>query len=193
LGHYAERRVFQKLRIDKLNITEDDIGFLVAPCVNVASRMAHATISFSLLTTASPEEAESFSQKLIGINNERKKITEELFKKVDSDLSQLSALPEVIVLGDESWPIGILPLLLNKILDKYNRPVIGWGRGDASYKIKGSCRSNGRINLVELLTEIGDKIFIEYGGHKMSGGFSVDFEKIHTLEEVLVKSFVSLK
>jgi len=181
--------IFQKLRIDKLNITEDDIGFLVAPCVNVASRMAHATISFSLLTTASPEEAESFSQKLIGINNERKKITEELFKKVDSDLSQLSALPEVIVLGDESWPIGILPLLLNKILDKYNRPVIGWGRGDASYKIKGSCRSNGRINLVELLTEIGDKIFIEYGGHAVSAGFAVKEGKISDLNKEVEKAY----
>jgi single-stranded-DNA-specific exonuclease len=181
--------LFQKLKIDKLNITEDDIGFLIAPCINVASRMDHATISYSLLITGSKEEAEALSQKLIEINNERKKITEELFKKVDAEFSQMADLPEILIFGDESWQIGILPILVNKILDKYNRPVIAWGRGEKSNEIKGSCRSNGRINLVELLSEIGDEVFTEFGGHAVSAGFTAKEDKIQDLNKEVKKAY----
>lgn len=181
--------LFKKLQIDKMNITEDDIGFLIAPCINVASRMDHATISFSLLTTSSEEEAEVLSQKLVETNSERKKISEELFKKIDAELLKIQNLPEIIVLGDESWLLGILPVLVTKILEKYNRPALLWGRGGANGEIKGSCRSNGRINLVELLTEIGDKIFTEFGGHAVSAGFTAKEGKIPDLNKEVEKAY----
>ena len=184
--------LFKKLQIDKLNINEDDIGFLIAPCINVASRFDHATISFSLLTTDSNEEAEILSQKLVETNNERKRVSEELFKKIDADLSKVEKLPEVIVLGDESWQLGILPVLVNKVLEKYNRPVLLWGRGDADSEIKGSCRSNGRINLVELLGEIGDKIFAEFGGHAVAAGFTVKEGKIKDLDKEVEKAYQNI-
>jgi single-stranded-DNA-specific exonuclease len=178
-----------KLGIDKSGITEDDIGFSIAPCINVASRFGHATISFSLLTTDLKEEAESLSWKLIEMNSERKRTSEELFKKIDIELSKIENLPEVIVLGDKSWPLGILALLANKIVDKYNKPVLVWGKGEASEKIKGSARSNGRINLVELLGEIGDKIFTEFGGHAASAGFDAKEEKIGDLKKEVENAY----
>ncbi len=181
--------LMRKLQIDKLNITEDDIGFLIAPCINVASRMDHATISFSLLTTESVEEAEALSRKLIEMNNERKKKTEEVFKEVELKLSEKKELPEILVLGDEKWPIGILAPLCNKVLEKYNRPVIIWGKGEISTEIKGSCRSNGRVNLVELLTAIGDKILDEFGGHALASAFTVKKGKISKLEKEVERAF----
>ena len=53
--------------------------------------------------------------------------------------------------------------------------------------LKGSCRSDGVTDLVALMERAGDA-FASFGGHKMSGGFEVDFEKIHTLEDALVKA-----
>ncbi|MFH0803565.1 MAG: single-stranded-DNA-specific exonuclease RecJ, partial [Candidatus Tagabacteria bacterium] len=174
--------LFQKLQINISNITEDDIGFLIAPCLNVAGRMEHATISFSLLTTESMEEAEALSRKLMEMNNERKKKTEEIFKEIELKLAEKKELPEILVLGDEKWPIGILAPLCNKVLEKYSQPVIIWGKGDTE-EIKGSCRSNGRINLVELLNEIGDKVFIEFGGHAEAAGFTIKEDKVSDLEK----------
>jgi single-stranded-DNA-specific exonuclease len=182
--------LFQKLQIDKLNITEDDIGYLIAPCINVASRFDHATISFSLLTTDLREEAEALSLKLVGINNERKRISEEIFTKMDAELSKIKNLPEIVILGDESWPFGILAILATKILEKYDRPAIVWGRGNEDTgPIRGSCRSNGRINLVELLNEIGDKIFSEYGGHAVSTAFAVKEGKIRKLNKEVEQAY----
>ncbi len=179
--------LFKKLQIDKLNITEDDIGFYIAPCINVASRMDYATISYSLLITESDEEAEALSSRLVELNNERKKKTEEIFGEIDSKLEGMENLPEILVLGDEKWPIGVLSLLANKILEKYNRPAIVWGRGKT--EIQGSCRSNGKINLVELLTAIGDKMFDDFGGHALASGFTVKEGKISELNEEVEKAY----
>ncbi|MDP3052000.1 MAG: single-stranded-DNA-specific exonuclease RecJ [bacterium] len=179
--------LFRKLQIDKLNITEDDIGFYIAPCINVASRMDHATISYSLLITESDEEAEALSSRLVELNNERKKKTEEIFGEIDSKLEGMENLPEILVLGDEKWPLGVLSLLANKILEKYNRPAIVWGRGKT--EIQGSCRSNGKINLVELLTAIGDKMLDDFGGHALASGFSIKEGKISELNKEVEKAY----
>lgn len=165
--------LFKKLQLDNQNIGEDDIAFSIAPCINTASRMGHGTISYSLLTTESREEAEALSADLIEKNTERKKIIEDIFRKVEAGLDQMEKLPEIIVLGDEMWPVGLLALLANRILEKYDRPVCLWGRGGITTEAKGSCRSNGSVNLVELLTEIGEKLFTEQGGHAMAAGFTL--------------------
>ncbi len=178
-----------KLQIENKNIGEDDIGFSIAPCINAAGRMDHATISYSLLTTESKEEAEALSEKLIEKNSERKKKTEEIFKEAELKIAEKKELPEIIVLGDEKWPVGILASLANKILEKYNRPALIWGRGDITSEIKGSGRSNGRINLVELLKNIGDKVFSELGGHALAAGFTLKEGGIANLEKEVEKAF----
>jgi len=53
--------------------------------------------------------------------------------------------------------------------------------------LKGSCRSDGTTDLVALMERAKD-CFAEFGGHKLSGGFSVLFEKIHNLEDALVEA-----
>ena len=58
--------------------------------------------------------------------------------------------------------------------------------------IKGSCRSDGTVNIVDLLVEAKDA-FLDFGGHEMSGGFSVDPASIHTLPEKLEIALETLR
>ena len=59
---------FQKLckvaRVDQRNLTEDDIGFMIAPRVNAASRMGDAIDAFRLFTTEDENEADMLAKKL---------------------------------------------------------------------------------------------------------------------------------
>jgi single-stranded-DNA-specific exonuclease len=50
--------------------------------------------------------------------------------------------------------------------------------------IKGSCRSGGGVDIMLLMTE-AKECFVEYGGHKHSGGFSTTVQHIVRLEESL--------
>ncbi|HWP61052.1 MAG TPA: hypothetical protein VN495_00405, partial [Candidatus Paceibacterota bacterium] len=50
--------------------------------------------------------------------------------------------------------------------------------------LKGSCRSDGTLSLVDLFGAAGD-FFEQFGGHAHSGGFTVSHERVHTMQEVL--------
>ena len=91
----------------------------------------------------------------------------------------------------EHFPIGIVGLVAGKISDAYKKPAFVWGK-DENDCIKGSCRSDGSVSVVELMTETRE-YFIDFGGHELAGGFTVHGEKIHFLEEALSLSFSKVK
>jgi hypothetical protein len=62
----------EMLKINKDQVTEDDIGFLITPRINAASRMGHPIDAFRLLTASNESEAQLYAKHLDGINNERK-------------------------------------------------------------------------------------------------------------------------
>jgi len=85
----------------------------------------------------------------------------------------------------------VLGLVAGKICDQHKKPVFVWGK-DENDCIKGSCRSDGSISVVELMQENKDS-FLDYGGHELAGGFTVRDDKIHFLEEALTQSFQKIK
>ena len=59
--------------------------------------------------------------------------------------------------------------------------------------IKGSCRSEGVSNVVEIMRSVPEGVFIKYGGHKHSGGFEVDHEQVHFLDKHLNEAKAKIK
>lgn len=163
--------MLKTMKLSRENLTEDDIGFMIAPRLNVASRMAHGVQSYFLLTTNLDGEARDLAKYLDDKNNERKSMVDQIVKLVDERLVEVGTLPEIIVIGDPAWSVGGLSLVANKIKDKYLRPTFIWGGGEGVYK--GSSRSTGQVNLVDLMTEAGGlDLFTEFGGHALATGFS---------------------
>jgi single-stranded-DNA-specific exonuclease len=170
-----------------VNVNEDDVSFMIAPRINVASRMEHANTSFELLTTESASEADWLSGRIELLNKERKNIVENIFQEIDKKIEKASISP-VIVMGDINWNPGILGLLATRLVEKYNRPVFLWGKEKAK-NIKGSCRSDGSIDLVDLMTALPQDILFDFGGHASAGGFSVYKEKIQDLEKKILEAY----
>jgi single-stranded-DNA-specific exonuclease len=101
---------------------------------------------------------------------------------VKHKIETLTTLGSVIVMGSREWRPSLLGIAATSVVQTYQRPVCLWGMdGDL---IKGSCRSDGTVNIVDLLVEAKDA-FLDFGGHELSGGFSVDPASIHTLPEQL--------
>jgi len=95
---------------------------------------------------------------------------------------------EIIVIGNPKWRVGILGIIAAKIVEEHKRPVFVWG-SDGNDVIRGSCRSYGDINLVEIMTSMPEGSLLGFGGHAGAGGFSVSHEEIHFLEERLLQAF----
>ena len=176
------------LKIDQRQITEDDIGFSISPRINAASRMGDPEEAFKLFVAKEEVEADIFARHLDHINNERKGVVAGLVKEVRKIMkkryAESSERNKVIVVGNPDWKPALLGLVANSLVDDHSRPVFLWGR-DGGNILKGSCRGDGCVSVLDLMSEVETGIFEEFGGHTMSGGFSVIQEKVHLLEEKL--------
>ncbi len=187
------QKIFSKLYIEQRHVSEDDIGFMLTPRLNAASRMDSPRLAYELLATSDDGEAGALAARLSKINDDRKTVVTSIVREVHKKLEAREAenLKEVLVIGNPVWRVGVLGLVAGKMKDQYKKPVFVWGR-DENDLIKGSCRSDGSVSVVELMQETRE-FFSEFGGHELAGGFTVRSEKIHSLEEALCFSFTKVK
>lgn len=177
------QQLLKKARANQRFLTEDDIGFTIGPRVNAASRMDTPEDAFHMLASTDEAEAGARVEHLEALNTERKTMVANMSKKLHKQLDDLPELPDVLVFGNPEWRPALVGLAAGKLAELYKRPAFVWGR-DGNGVIKGSCRSDGKVSVVELMNAAPDS-FSEFGGHHFSGGFSVKEDKIHTLSAEL--------
>ncbi|HWH16520.1 MAG TPA: single-stranded-DNA-specific exonuclease RecJ [Candidatus Paceibacterota bacterium] len=190
---------FQKLcknaRVDQKKITEDDVGFMLAPRVNAASRMGDPRDAFLLLSTTNEVEADQLARKLEALNRSRRAtagaITRAVHDRLLARKLEGKELPPVIAMGDPDWRPGLLGLVANGIAEEYERPVFLWGR-EGNDTLKGSCRSGpGGVHVLRLMEAAGDT-FDEFGGHAASGGFALSPQAAFDFEERMARALEHL-
>jgi single-stranded-DNA-specific exonuclease len=163
-------------------LDSEDISWVLGPRLNAASRMDHASTSYQLLTTQSSEEAHLLALELERKNAERQKVTGEVLARARAKLLAKSHLP-VLIDGDESYSVGVIGLVANKLVDEFYKPVIMISLGPES--CQGSCRSIAEFDIVSALAECQD-LLIAFGGHPAAAGFTVARQKLAQLEERIV-------
>lgn len=177
-------------KLNVKNMTEDDIAFTLAPKINVASRMGDPMQAYNLLSESDIKNAGALSEHLIKLNKDRKYIVSNIMKSVNKILSN-NFDKSIIVIGNPDWRPGVLGIVASKIVEEYKKPAFVWGRGDGDV-IKGSCRSFGNINLVEIMSSLPENSLVSFGGHVLAGGFSVSNEEIHFLEDRIISVYEKL-
>ncbi|HRH31115.1 MAG TPA: single-stranded-DNA-specific exonuclease RecJ [Candidatus Paceibacterota bacterium] len=185
------RALFKKMKMDTEHLTEDDLTFMVAPRINAASRMDTPMRAFELLAADTDAKAIPMAEHLSNINDERKLLVARIMKEAKATLAKRSNESPVVVIGSTGWGAGILGLVAGKLTDELRKPVFVWGVEEEDEHIKGSCRSDGSVNVVDLMTA-NTEFFVQFGGHTVAGGFVSTREKIHFLEEALCKTYVSV-
>ncbi len=180
-----------KLRLRKAELTEEDIGFSIGPRVNAASRMGNPDLALKLLTTKDHAEASAIADELEKLNASRKGVVAGIVREIRKrSKERFTEADTVVVMGNPEWKPSLLGLAANSIMNDRGGVVCLWGR-DGNGAIKGSCRSDGSVSVVDLFTAAKDS-FEEFGGHAQSGGFSVVPEKVHTLQEDLAAAALNL-
>jgi single-stranded-DNA-specific exonuclease len=179
--------IFRKASVDITKLNEEDITFTLAPRINAASRMADPILAFNMLSATDGVLAKTFADELSKINDERKILVAHMMKEVKKVLGKRED-KKVIVIGNPLWRIGVLGIIASKIVEEYKRPVFVWG-SDGSDELKGSCRSWGNANLVDIMKALPVNSLTGFGGHAGAGGFSVSHDEVHFLEERIIKVY----
>ncbi|OGG58485.1 single-stranded-DNA-specific exonuclease RecJ [Candidatus Kaiserbacteria bacterium RIFCSPHIGHO2_01_FULL_56_24] len=181
------RALCNSTRLRQANLTEDDIAFSFAPRINAASRMDEPELALRLLTTHDADEAEQLAAKLESLNRKRRGVVAAIVREARSRIkARFKEGDRAVVMGDTQWKPSLMGLAANSIMEERGGIVCLWGR-DANGRLKGSCRSDGTVSLVELFTHARASLE-EFGGHHASGGFSVSHEAVHTLPEALARA-----
>jgi single-stranded-DNA-specific exonuclease len=180
------RALLDEAKVSQESLVEDDIAFTIAPRLNAASRMDVPLRAFELLATRDSAEARMLAEHLGSLNGERKSEVARMMKEARRVLA-LREVREVIVLGNPAWRVGVVGIVAGQIAEEFDRPTFVWGK-EGSSVIKGSCRSDGRVDLVALMRALPDGVVADFGGHEFSGGFSLAHDAIHHLEDELVRA-----
>lgn len=197
LAHYgllvlrkSPRIGFQKLcrtvRVDQRTLDEGDIGFMIAPRINAASRLGDPYDAFTLFSTQDAAEADRLAKELEKLNRARKAQAGAITRSVHARLAERGVLRSVIALGDPDWRPALLGLVANVIAEEFERPVFLWGR-EGSGALKGSVRSGGSVHALSLM-QAAEEVFEGFGGHAASGGFTVKDDAVFFLEDRLVEA-----
>ncbi len=189
------QKLLKNARVNQGYISEEDVGFMIAPRVNAASRMGNPRDAFELFTTEDEARADQLAKELEKINRSRRSVAAAITRAVHERLEERklsgAPLPDVIALGDPDWRPGLLGLVANTVAEEYERPVFLWGR-EGGTSLKGSCRAGvPHISVVDLMAGAVDT-FAGFGGHRASGGFTVRDDAIFYLEERLCNAFAAL-
>ncbi|MDD3531633.1 MAG: single-stranded-DNA-specific exonuclease RecJ [Candidatus Pacebacteria bacterium] len=185
------QKLCRGMRVEQRSISEDDVGFMIAPRVNAASRIGEARDAFNLFTTHDENEASALAKKLERANRQRKAETGAITRAVHTRLKERGEMRSVIALGDPEWRPALLGLVANTIADEYERPVFLWGR-EGNMRLKGSMRSGDGTHALDLMRAAVDT-FEDFGGHKAAGGFTVRDDAIFFLEDKLVEAHARLE
>ena len=171
--------------IEPAGLTEEHIGFELAPRLNALGRLGDANQAVELLTTTDRGRARLLATRLEGLNAERKLITNQVYQAAQAQIEQEPALlnEAALVLSHPAWPGGVIGIVASRLVERYSRPVllINSPPGELA---RGSARSIPGVNISAAIAAQSE-LLAGYGGHPMAAGFALQVENIPQFRRAL--------
>jgi single-stranded-DNA-specific exonuclease len=174
------------------SLTEEHIGFQIAPRLNALGRLSDANSAVELFTTSDPQTAKLLANQLEGLNAQRKLLTDQVFQAVLEQLDRNPALLNynALVLSNPAWPGGVVGIVAGRLAEIFQKPTILFSVPSPE-KAGGSARSVPGVNIIEAISR-QSALLKTYGGHPMAAGMSLrpdlipDFRQAlsYTIEEM---------
>ena len=166
--------------------TSQDLGFIVGPQINAASRIDDSSLASKLLISNDIEQVESISRKLFLLNEKRKLIESQILDDANNQAANQSSSNFILVFGN-NWHQGVLGIIASKIKDIYYKPtiVISFSNNIGV----GSARSIENVDLGKIILNAKTENFlISGGGHSMAAGLKINFSNLENFKNYLEKS-----
>ncbi|MGI6684988.1 MAG: single-stranded-DNA-specific exonuclease RecJ [Bacillota bacterium] len=165
-------------------ITSGHIGFILAPRLNAAGRLAKGALAVALLTGEVYTHCESQAKELDQMNYQRQEVEGEILNQALQMIEDNVNLDQdfVIVLASESWHPGVIGIVSSRLVEKYYRPVVLLAiEGDTA---KGSARSIDQFDIYQAFKHCQD-LLIQFGGHKMAAGVKIKKDHIKAFQKAI--------
>jgi single-stranded-DNA-specific exonuclease len=181
LSKTKRKGLLEMFKVGRISISEDDlpdthkISFQIAPRINAAGRMDHASFSYKLMIEKDTARARDMALEVESKNQSRQKITGEITREVRAIAENMFKDKKFIFAENEHWPVGLLGLVAGKISDEFNKPTLILQKQEKEFI--GSLRSIPQINIIETLEKCSE-FLIKFGGHSQAAGVRVAPNKV---------------
>lgn len=166
------------------------ISFQVAPRINAAGRMDHASIAFNLISQRNRVKARGLALELEAHNQKRQAVTKKVIQEVEILANNIFKDKKLIFATGEHFPIGIVGLAAGKIANKFKKPAAVLQKGKT--ESHGSFRSIPQINIIKAIEKCDD-LLVKYGGHSQAAGITIKNENLERfykkLNTIIEKEF----
>lgn len=166
------------------SIDAESISWMIAPRLNAAGRLEHASASYKLLMTDSPAEAYQLAMWLNQKNAERQKLTTTALAKAREQVLTQGISPLLVASSEQDYPVGIAGLVAGKLTEEFYRPSIVIKTGEKLSS--GSCRSIPEFNIIAALKQC-HQLLTQFGGHSQAAGFTLPTQNLPRLQETLLE------
>ena len=173
---------FKNLLNIKTKITSTDIGFTLGPILNSASRLGYSDLPIKLLIEKKNIKIDKISNKLLILNEKRKKIQAKTIYFLKNSTSHTKS--EIIFKYKENMNVGMLGIIASYFVENYNRP--SFILTNSGNLIKCSSRSVVGFDIGNIFyTALKKKIIVNGGGHSMAAGCALKIDKLSEFKKFL--------
>ena len=168
------------------NLTDQDIGFGIAPRLNALGRIADANDGVKLLTSLDENVSQKLAKEVDQANKERQNLVAEIMKEAEKQAnSSANQQKRTLLIVGKGWHQGVLGIVASRIMNETGKPTIVASTDQNNPTlIKGSGRSVDSFNLFNAL-EAHRELFTTFGGHPAACGLSFDQGNIAPLQIAL--------
>ena len=147
------------------------LGYLVAPRINAAGRLADAKFAIKLLTETSEPSAIKIARELNELNIKRRSLENEVLNEAiaQAEMKETKSTRLIWVAGD-NWHPGVIGIVASRLKEKFQLPAIVFSINRDGLAV-GSARSVPGVDIgSEIKKLVKSGLFLSGGGHSMAAG-----------------------
>jgi single-stranded-DNA-specific exonuclease len=181
------RELIRVAGVDPQSVTEQTLGFGLAPRINAAGRLYRADAGLELMLTDDAGRAREIARELDAVNSERQSVETGILLEAEE---QLASAPgrlsdPVQVLAAEGWHPGVVGIVASRLVERHHRPFVLIGL-DRAGRGRGSARSIAPYDLHAGLASAGEHLE-RFGGHRMAAGLELEEENLERFRAALLE------
>ena len=188
-------RVGLKVLISKENYSQlnvSNIVFSIAPRINAAGRIKHASEAVRLLISDNETAARKIVSSINELNTHRKEldasITDQAIQQIKDTQQETNSSTIVF---NETWHKGVLGIVASRLTEQYFKPTLVFSKVLGEWV--ASARSVKDFDIHQAIDECSD-LLTKFGGHKFAAGLSLkeeNFEAFRLKFEQIVRKQIT--
>ncbi|HET9887099.1 MAG TPA: DHHA1 domain-containing protein, partial [bacterium] len=167
------------------------LAYMLGPRINAAGRLGDASIAVQLLTATDTALATSIARQLDDDNRRRQEFSSFTLNQAMDAIERGTAGkdPAGIVLASNVWHPGVIGIASARVVERFHRPcALIAMQGDRG---RGSVRSIPGVDVCAVL-ERCDDLLVQYGGHEMAAGLTIERARVAEFRERFSSSVETL-